>query len=89
MICVILYTEGNEREETEMTNRAENNIRAMEMLVEELRNELNAAIDEYEEAIEHPENYDIEAAEEAMSNAQRWYDEAKDELESEIAWSKF
>lgn len=72
-----------------MISITENNIRAMEMLVEDLRQEFNEAIAEYEEAIEHPEYYDVESAEKAMNDKQRWYEEAKDELESEIAWSKF
>lgn len=70
-----------------MTTTAENNIRAMEMLAEELRNDLNAAIAEYEDALEHPEHYELEAAERAMDDAQRYYDECMNEIEAERMWS--
>jgi hypothetical protein len=59
------------------------------MLVEELRNELNDAIAEYEDALGHPEYYEVEAAKEAMDDAQRWYDEAVEDLEAERMWAAF
>lgn len=68
---------------------AEQNIKAQEMLIEELRYELIAAISEYEDAVEHPEDYDIELAEKTMNDAQRWYDEAVDELDSMKMWAAF
>ena len=64
-------------------------IAEMEKLVEELRDEFNAAISEYEEAVEHPDYYDVEAAKHAMEDAERYYNEAKDNLELEIMWLKF
>ena len=70
-----------------MTTTTENNIRAMEMLAEELRDDLNAAIGEYEEAVEHPESYDVEAAKRAMDDAQRHYDECMDDIETERMWA--
>lgn len=68
---------------------AENNIRALEMIVEDLRNEFNAAIDEYELSLEYPELYDVELTKSEMDNAQRFYEEAKEDLEREIAWLEF
>lgn len=66
-----------------MTTIAENNVRAMEIIVEQLREELNDAIAEYEDAIAHPDYYEVEAAEREMNDHQRWYDEAVSDLELE------
>lgn len=72
-----------------MTTTTENNIRALEMLAEELRVDLNAAISEYEDALEHPDSYDVEAAKKAMDDAQRYYDECLDDIETERIWAAF
>lgn len=71
-----------------MTTIAENNIRAMEMLAEELRQELNEAIAEYEEAVEHPEFYQMELAKKLMDEAQKRYEECLDEIERERMWAE-
>lgn len=72
-----------------MTTTTENNIRALEMLAEELRQDLNAAISEYEDALEYPGYYDVEAAKMAMDDAQRYYDECLDEIDTERMWAAF
>ncbi len=72
-----------------MTTTAENNVRALEMLADELRDDLNAAIAEYEDALEHPDRYDVEAAKKAMDDAQRYYDECLDDIETERMWAAF
>lgn len=80
----ILITVNRTREKGKrMATIAENNVRAFELIVEQLRVELNDAIAEYEDAIEHPNYYDLEAAEREMNNRQRWYDEAVSDLENE------
>ena len=68
---------------------AANNVRALEMLIEELCVELNDAIAEYEDALAHPDYYDVEAAKNEMDKRQRFYDEAKEDLELEIMWAQF
>ena len=67
-----------------MATIAENNIRAIELIVDDLMSDLNDAIDEYETALQYPEYYDVELAKKIMDERQRWYDEAKSDLESEI-----
>lgn len=75
-----------------MATVAENNIRALEMIVQELECELNAAISAYEDTLEYPDEFDDnekEAARRDMENKRRYVNEARGELESEIAWSKW
>lgn len=63
------------------TTNNENNIRAMELLADELLREFNEAICEYDDAIDHPDYYDVELARKAMDEAERNYRECLDEIE--------
>lgn len=66
-----------------MTSR----IAELEAEVEEARQWLNDCIAEYEFALDDPEYYDVDLAEEQMAEAQSEYDELRDQLESEVAWA--
>ena len=55
-------------------------IREQEMLVEERMHEFNEAICEYEDALEHPDYYDVELAKKVMDEAERELLLAEDNL---------
>lgn len=64
-----------------MATIAENNIKALELIAEQLREEFNNAISEYEMAIEAPEFFDVELAEKEMNKCERFYHEALEDIE--------
>lgn len=92
LYAIIYMSKGKQQKGTKMATVAENNIRALEMIVEELEQDLNAAITAYEDTLEYPDEFDDnekEAAKRDMEDKQRYLDEAKEELESEIAWNNW
>lgn len=64
-------------------------IEKMQEELEELRQELNEAICQYEDALEYPNDFDVELSKKVMDEAMREYENAKDALELEIAWAKW
>lgn len=62
-------------------------ITELEAQVEEARQWLNECVAEYEDAVQHPDLYSVDLAEEQVAEAQGEYDDLRDQLESEVAWA--
>lgn len=67
---------------------AENNIRALELIAEQLRVELNEAISMYEMALENPDEYDVELSKREMDRREGYYRDALGEIEQERQWAE-